>query len=70
MGFPCPYNPLLVDRLKAAVDMGDVMQVQSIANEIKSTNDEMAPFCDKLVQLAEDFDFDGMATFVDELIRK
>ena len=60
----------VVDRLKTAVGMGDVMQVQSIANELKSTNDAMAPFCDKLIQLADDFDFDGMQTFMDDLIGK
>ena len=61
---------LVVDRLKAAVEMGDVMQVQSIANEVKSTNDELTPVCDKLIQLAEDFNFDGMQAFMDDLIHK
>jgi hypothetical protein len=55
-----------IDRIKAAVEMGDVMQVQSIANELRSANNAMAPFCDKLTQLAEDFDFDGIVRFVDE----
>jgi len=56
-----------VDRIKAAVEMGDIMQIQSIAKELRSTNDAMAPFCDKLIQLAEDFDFDGIQRCVDEL---
>ena len=60
----------VVDRLKAAVEMGDVMQVQTIASEVKSTNAEMATVCDKLIQLAEDFDFDGMQAFLDDLIQK
>jgi PAS domain S-box-containing protein len=67
------YPPLaaeVVDRLKAAVEMGDVMQVQSIANEVKSTNDELTPVCEKLIQLAEDFNFDGMQAFMDDLIHK
>ncbi len=59
-----------VDRLKAAVEMGDVMQVQSIANAVKSTNDELTPVCDKLIQLAEDFNFDGLQAFMDDLIHK
>jgi len=56
-----------VDRIKAAVEMGDIMQIQSIAKELKSTDDAMAPFCDKLIQLAEDFDFDGIQRCVNEL---
>jgi hypothetical protein len=27
----------------------------------------MAPFCDKIIQLADDFDFDGIQKFVLEL---
>jgi hypothetical protein len=46
--------------------MGDVMQIQSIANELRSANDVMAPFCDQLTQMAEDFDFDGILRFADE----
>jgi hypothetical protein len=26
-----------------------------------------APFCDKIIQLAEDFDFDGIQRWVDEM---
>jgi hypothetical protein len=47
--------------------MGDVMQIQSIAQELKSESDVVAPFCDKLVQLADDFDFDGIQKFMLEL---
>jgi PAS domain S-box-containing protein len=57
----------VVDRIKAAVEMGDVMQIQSIANELRSANDLMTPFCDKLIQLAEDFDFDSIQKIVLEL---
>jgi CheY-like chemotaxis protein len=52
------------DRIKAAADMGDVMQIASIANALKSDTPSMAPFCDKIIQLAEDFDFDGIQKFV------
>jgi polar amino acid transport system substrate-binding protein len=59
-----------VDRIKAAVEMGDIMQIQSIAKELRSANDAMAPFCDKLIQLAEDFDFDGIQRCMDEMASK
>jgi hypothetical protein len=48
--------------------MGDVAQIQSIASELRSEYDALAPFCEKLVQLAEDFDFDGIQKLVQELV--
>jgi hypothetical protein len=57
----------VVDRIKAAAEMGDVMQIQSIAADLKSESDAAAPFCDELVRLAEDFDFDGIKKFVLDL---
>jgi CheY-like chemotaxis protein len=53
-----------VDRIQAAVEMGDVMQLKSIAEELKAEASAAAPFCDELVRLAEDFDFDGIQKFV------
>ena len=44
--------------------MGDVIQIKSIAEELMSESEAVAPFCDKLVQLAEDFDFDGIQNFM------
>ncbi len=40
--------------------MGDVMQIASIAKVMKADNRSLAPWCDKRIQLAEDFDFDGI----------
>ena len=47
--------------------MGDVTQIKSIAEELKSASEAMAPFCDELVRLAEDFDFDGIQKLVLEI---
>jgi hypothetical protein len=55
------------DRIKAAAEMGDVMQISSIANNLKSDTPALAPICDKIIQLAEDFDFDGIQRWVDEM---
>ena len=49
------------------VPLWDVMQIQSIAQELRSESDALASFCDELVRLAEDFDFDGIQKFVFEL---
>jgi two-component system, sensor histidine kinase and response regulator len=50
----------VVDRLNTAVEMGDVMQIKSIAEELMSESDAVAPFCNELVRLAEDFDLEGI----------
>jgi len=50
----------VLDRLKEAADMGDVMQVKTIAEKLMSESDAAAVFCSELVRLAEDFDFDGI----------
>jgi two-component system sensor histidine kinase/response regulator len=55
------------ESIKAAAEMGDVAQIQSIAQELRSESDTAVPFCDELVRLAEDFDFDGIQKFVLEL---
>ena len=54
----------VVDRINAAVEMGDVMQIKSIAEELISESDAVAPFCDELVRLAEDFDLEGIKKFL------
>ena len=56
-----------IDRIIAAAEMGDVTQIKSIAEELKSESDAIAPFCDQLVRLADDFDFDGIQKIVLEL---
>ena len=58
----------VVDRIKAAAEMGDVMQIKSIAEDLKSESDAAAPFCNRIIRLAEDFDFDGIQKFILELI--
>ena len=57
------------ETIKTAVEIGDVMKIKSIAEELKSESDVMAPFCNNLIQLAEDFDFDGIQKFMLELDR-
>jgi HPt (histidine-containing phosphotransfer) domain-containing protein len=52
------------ERLKTAIELGDVTKINAIAEELKSESDAMAPFCDKLIQLADDFDIDGIEKIV------
>jgi hypothetical protein len=55
------------ERIKAAVDMGDVMKIKSIAEELKSQSASFAPVCDKLINLADDFDFDGIQKIITDI---
>jgi hypothetical protein len=57
----------VAESIKTAVELGDVIQIKSIAEELKSESDAMVPFCNELVQLAEDFDFESIFKLVNEL---
>jgi CheY-like chemotaxis protein/HPt (histidine-containing phosphotransfer) domain-containing protein len=50
----------VTESIETAIELGDVMKIKSIAEELKSESDAMEPFCNELVRLAEDFDFDGI----------
>jgi CheY-like chemotaxis protein/HPt (histidine-containing phosphotransfer) domain-containing protein len=55
------------DRIKEPAELGDVTQIKSIAAELKSKSDAFAPFSDKIIQLADDFDFEGISRLVGAL---
>ncbi|MGB5748313.1 MAG: response regulator [Desulfobacterales bacterium] len=59
----------IAKRIRDAAEMGDVIQIKSIAEELNSESDAVKPFCNKLIQLAEDFDFDSIQKFMLELDR-
>jgi len=54
-------------RIKEQAEMGDVTQIKSIAAELRSKSDAFAPMSDQFVQLAEDFDFEGISNLVGDL---
>jgi CheY-like chemotaxis protein/HPt (histidine-containing phosphotransfer) domain-containing protein len=57
------------DRIRTAAEMGDVMQVTSIARELKTESEVLIPFCDQIMQLADNFDLDGILKLASELNR-
>jgi O6-methylguanine-DNA--protein-cysteine methyltransferase len=57
----------VTESIETAIELGDVMKIKSIAKELKSESDTLAPFCDELVRLAEDFDFDSIQNLMLEL---
>ena len=54
-------------RLREAAEMGDVTEVVSIADKIASLSDDFSPYRAKIVQLADDFDFDAILQLADRL---
>jgi HPt (histidine-containing phosphotransfer) domain-containing protein len=61
---PDELKKKIAENIKEAAEMGDVMQIKIIADELKSESDAVGPICDEIIQLAEDFDFDGIQKFV------
>jgi CheY-like chemotaxis protein len=59
----------MAGRVKEAAEMGDVTQVSAIAEELKSQSEDLAPICDKLMLLADDFDLDGILKLINEMER-
>ena len=57
-----------VARLHDAADMGDINGLKQIAEDLKSESNSYGEISEKIVQLAEDFDFEGVNEFADELV--
>jgi CheY-like chemotaxis protein len=57
---PAELSRDIATRIRDAAEMGDVMQIKSIAADLKSKSDAAEPFCDRIIRFAEDFDFDGI----------
>jgi PAS domain S-box-containing protein len=54
-------------RIRDAAEMGDVMTLSAIAEEIKEQSDSCIPLSKQIIQLAEDFYLDGIQKLADEL---
>jgi two-component system sensor histidine kinase/response regulator len=55
------------ERLREAVDMGNITELKTIAAGLESESDQYSSFSSTILKLAEDFDFDGIAKLVAEL---
>jgi HPt (histidine-containing phosphotransfer) domain-containing protein len=60
-------NKKVVDHIKEAADMGDVMQIKSITEKLMSESDVAIPLYNEIVKLAEDFDLDGIQKLILDL---
>jgi len=54
-------------RIRDAAEMGDVTTLNAIAEEIKTHSDTCVPLSKQIVQMAEDFDLDGIQKLADAL---
>ena len=57
------------ERLREAVEMGDISGLTAIVDEISARSVNFAPYRMKIAQLIEDFDFEGILTLTRELDR-
>jgi HPt (histidine-containing phosphotransfer) domain-containing protein len=68
VAMPAAVPPALAkrvaDRIREAAEMGDITQVRFIAEEMRAQSNAFIPLCDKVIQLAQDFDFDGILDLV------
>jgi CheY-like chemotaxis protein/HPt (histidine-containing phosphotransfer) domain-containing protein len=56
------------ERIREAADMGDISQLKSIAEKLSSKVNAFSPVAKKIIQLAEEFDFEGLVTLADSLL--
>ena len=57
----------IAERIRDAAEMGDVTTINAIATEIKTHSDACVPLSKQIVQMAEDFDLDGIQKLADAL---
>jgi HPt (histidine-containing phosphotransfer) domain-containing protein len=64
---PAEFAQDIAKRIREAAEMGNVTTLNAIAEEIKAHSDSCIPLSKQIVQLAEDFDLDGIQKLADAL---
>jgi HPt (histidine-containing phosphotransfer) domain-containing protein len=64
---PAEFAHDIAKRIRDAAEMGDVTMLSAIAKEIKTHSDSCVPISKQIIQMAEDFEFDGILKLADEL---
>ena len=64
---PAEFAQNIAKRIRDAAEIGDVMTLNSIAEEIKTHSESCMPLSERIVQLAEDFDLDGIQKLANKL---
>jgi two-component system sensor histidine kinase/response regulator len=66
-GIPDELSRDIAKRIRDAAEMGDVTTLNSIAEEIKTHSESCVPLSERIFQMAEDFDLDGIKKLADAL---
>ena len=64
---PAKFAQGIAKRIQYAAEMGDVITLNTI-EEIKTQSDSCVPMSKRIVQMAEDFEFDGILKLADDVI--
>ena len=64
---PAELSQDIAKRIRDAAKMGDVTTLNAIAKEIKDQSDSCMLLSKQIIQMAEDFDLDGILKLADEL---
>jgi CheY-like chemotaxis protein len=64
---PSEFAQDIAQRIRDAAQMGDVTALNAIAAEIKTHSDACMPLSKQIIQMAEDFDLDGIQKLADAL---
>jgi two-component system sensor histidine kinase/response regulator len=64
---PAEFAHDVAKRIRDAAEMGDVMTLNAIAEEMKAHSDSCMPLSKQIIQMAEDFEFDGILKLADAL---
>ncbi len=64
---PAELSQDIAKRIRDAAEMGDVTTLNAIAEEIKDQSDSCIPLSNQIIQMAEDFDLDGIHKLAEAL---
>jgi two-component system sensor histidine kinase/response regulator len=64
---PAEFAQDIAKRIRAAAEMGDVMTLNAIAEEITTHSGSCIPLSKQIIQMSEDFDLEGIQKLADEL---
>ena len=64
---PTELSQSIAKRIRAAPEMGDVTTLNAIAAEIGGQSDPCMLLSKQIIQMAEDFDLDGIQKLADDL---
>jgi HPt (histidine-containing phosphotransfer) domain-containing protein len=64
---PTELSQDIAKRIRDAAEMGDITNLNAIAEEIKDQSDSCMLLSKQIIQMAEDFDLDGIQKIADDL---